>query len=578
MYLSREIRTVQVLFAVLVAAALVLRILQAFVNLPFSVEFTVFVLFVVAVALWGRQVRVRTLNPQLQWQFIMVETLLILWLGLQTWLEVFTPATSPQSRFLEYLDYLPGLFIPLLLLLRVLALHRRENEGVDPRWTWLFVPTTLLLVLVLTNDLHGWVFRFPTASADSAAFELPAHGWGYYLVMVWILMLTAGILAVFFRRAIALDKLRLTWAPMIPLLVGMIYSVVILGFPGTPLKQILSTSQISCLVFVAFVELLFDLRFIPSNDNYRSFWEASSLRAGILNQDGVLRYRTPRCAPVSLDQAQRALQHPILMDHGNSSLRAIAVPGGIAYWHRDLGQLKNLKARLENLGDVEQKQSQLQAQLIELAAKQWEVSFLRRDYALLRELADHPRQELYSLLLEAQLLVSVDFENASRLVFWGQYLRGLYELAGAAKMDEGGNGRLVSGRDLEQGVHAILVASRWLGVPVNFVDPGADGLPDLDSVSAVTAYAVFCEVIGGVLDPALSPQVNLDFPPGFVAGSVVVSDLGAADSWRLSSQVNSLVRRVGGAAHFDWGQDSFDFSFRLPLQPEHETVTVGEVD
>ena len=87
------------------------------------------------------------------------------------------------------------LFIPLLCVFVALSLGKPENYRL-PKWTsLLYIPTTLLLLLVLTNDLHQLVFVFP---ADAAAWLDTDHGYGagYFAVMGYIAlgMVTAIIM------------------------------------------------------------------------------------------------------------------------------------------------------------------------------------------------------------------------------------------------------------------------------------------------------------------------------------------------------------------------------------------------
>lgn len=65
------------------------------------------------------------------------------------------------------------------------SLGKPENYRL-PKWTsLLYIPAVLLLLLVLTNDLHQLVFVFP---ADAAAWLDTDHGYGvgYFIVMGWI--------------------------------------------------------------------------------------------------------------------------------------------------------------------------------------------------------------------------------------------------------------------------------------------------------------------------------------------------------------------------------------------------------
>lgn len=110
--------------------------------------------------------------------------LCVFWLSIRT--VKFFFATSPAAiRYLWYGYYFPMLFIPLLCVFAALSLEKPENYRL-PRWTrLLYIPMTLLLLLVLKNDLQQLVFVFPE---NAAAWLDTDHGYGagYFIVMGWI--------------------------------------------------------------------------------------------------------------------------------------------------------------------------------------------------------------------------------------------------------------------------------------------------------------------------------------------------------------------------------------------------------
>lgn len=58
------------------------------------------------------------------------------------------------TRYLWYLYYVPQVLAPLFSLNAALQIGRREDELFLRRWYWLFVPATLLIGGILTNDWH----------------------------------------------------------------------------------------------------------------------------------------------------------------------------------------------------------------------------------------------------------------------------------------------------------------------------------------------------------------------------------------------------------------------------------------
>ena len=86
----------------------------------------------------------------------------------------------------------------------------------------------LLLLMVLTNDLHSLVFKINYAVSNDDY----KHNIGYYMVVIWImyLFLNATIRLVLQRMTYKKDiKLLIPFAPII---LGLIYTILYIIFPG----------------------------------------------------------------------------------------------------------------------------------------------------------------------------------------------------------------------------------------------------------------------------------------------------------------------------------------------------------
>lgn len=133
---------------------------------------------------WGVSLWQRIVQAQVRRYLAATAALCVFWLSIRT-VKFFFAATPAAIRYLWYGYYFPMLFLPLLCVFVALSLGKPENYRL-PKWTsFLYIPTALLLLLVLTNDLHQLVFVFP---ADAAAWLDTDHGYGagYFAVMGYI--------------------------------------------------------------------------------------------------------------------------------------------------------------------------------------------------------------------------------------------------------------------------------------------------------------------------------------------------------------------------------------------------------
>ncbi|MGN0604352.1 MAG: histidine kinase N-terminal 7TM domain-containing protein, partial [Oscillospiraceae bacterium] len=88
------------------------------------------------------------------------------------------------NRILWYCYYIPMLFVPLLSIFVSASIGKPENSRMSK---WLIPATTLTFIftlLVLTNDLHQFVFAFPE-NASVFTDEDYTYQTGYILVIGW---------------------------------------------------------------------------------------------------------------------------------------------------------------------------------------------------------------------------------------------------------------------------------------------------------------------------------------------------------------------------------------------------------
>ena len=93
---------------------------------------------------------------------------------------------SQMNRYCWYSYYIPMVLIPLLggMLLPHIGQSERYRPGKSRR-LW-YIPAVSLMGLVLTNDLHQLVFRFP----DGIVFFQNRYTYqiGYFVIFAWCLL------------------------------------------------------------------------------------------------------------------------------------------------------------------------------------------------------------------------------------------------------------------------------------------------------------------------------------------------------------------------------------------------------
>lgn len=141
---------------------------------------------------WGISLYNRTVHPQVRRLLLNVDLLMLFWILVRTLR--FQLNTSPgMDRMLGYLYYAPMLGIPVLCVQLVLTVDRSERYRLSAWARMLWLPSAVLLELVLTNDLHQQVFRLQQPWNENYQY-----GWLFGLVVGWIvicILLAFGIIA-----------------------------------------------------------------------------------------------------------------------------------------------------------------------------------------------------------------------------------------------------------------------------------------------------------------------------------------------------------------------------------------------
>ena len=116
-------------------------------------------------AAWGLSVRQRIVQKQVCRFMTVTAVLLIIWMVVRS-AKYFIFRQPDAVRYLWYLFYLPMLFVPMLALLIAMSLGKPDEYKFPKGMSVLWIISGTLLLLVLTNDLHQFVFTFPKDAVE----------------------------------------------------------------------------------------------------------------------------------------------------------------------------------------------------------------------------------------------------------------------------------------------------------------------------------------------------------------------------------------------------------------------------
>ena len=276
--------------------------------LPSAVCFLLTNLIYIGLAMaWGFSISNRILHKNVRQYLLLGCAMAVMWMFLRTVKYRFFE-DNHVTRYLWYLYYVPQILAPLFSLFAALEVGRREGDAISPKWYLLLIPATLLIGGVLTNDLHQTVFR---ATPGVATLEDDyTHGWLYYIVMAWmiVLLLTAG--GVVYRKCRVFESRRYAWVPLGIFLGG--FALCALSF--AEIYTFHKMPECFCLTFAAFWESCLQVGLLPTNGHYSYFFSESTIAAQIVDGQGTPVYRAKNAPDLTAGQLDAAAREAILLN------------------------------------------------------------------------------------------------------------------------------------------------------------------------------------------------------------------------------------------------------------------------
>ena len=374
-------------------------------------------IYIGLLAAWGISVQTRIIQTQVRRYLLVIAGLMLLWLTLRT--VKYNTYHMTAERFLWYGYYLPMLFIPVLAVLVALSLGKPENYRL-PKWThFLYLPSALLFLLVLTNDLHQLVFFFPTGVLSTREYD---YGIGYYVVLAWMVLCAAAALVIILAKCRIPQSRRYLWLPVVPFALA-------LGYCAAYIKGVywvwllagdLTVSM--CLIITAIFESCIQCSLIQSNTHYAELFHASTIGALITDRDFSVACAAENARSVDSQTLMAAAESPVVTADGIRISEA-PIRWGHVFWEDDISpmlavlkELDDTREELQSYGSILQAENAQKARRKKLEEQE-------RLYRAMQEKAAAPAVRLSNL---AKALQGVQDADAARFRLWKMTVIGAY--------------------------------------------------------------------------------------------------------------------------------------------------------
>lgn len=362
-----------VITLLLVAAAMACRRIGQEGHLRITLGYIRSFIYIGLFAAWGGSVRRRVVQKRVRRYLGAIAALMVFWIAIRT-AKYFLISDPGLARFSWYLYYLPMLFVPLLAVSISSSMGKPEDFRLKPWTAAFYIPTAALVLLVLTNDLHRWVFTFPP---DAAVWTDHAYGYGtgYWAVMGWAALCGATALVVMLIKCRVPRSRTVLWLPVMPIVLAVGYAVAMI-YRVPAVRFFMGDVTVSmCLFFMAFFECSIQCGLIQSNTHYNKLFRAADIRALIADADYNILLSSTDAGLPDRELMRETETAPVLLD-GGVRLCGAPIRCGHVIWSEDvsevyglLSQLREVNGRLSEDNDLLEAENEMKKRRAKVAEK-----------------------------------------------------------------------------------------------------------------------------------------------------------------------------------------------------------------
>lgn len=372
------------------------------------------------------------------------------------------------SRFTGYLFCVPILLISLSFFFISLFISVNEEQRLSRKWYFVPAITIILILLILTNDLHQPEFSW---------YKL---GWVIYTAVIWQSLLYIISVKILISKCLVNVTKRNAWVIFIPFIAGIV--LIMLYSTGNMIKingnNIIEFPEILCFMAAGVLECCMRLGLIPTNEVYNRLFRVLFISSHITDHLESTIY-TSDVTHFAQDQSYPENNTRI---GKHSILHRMKIPGGFGFWQDDVTELDRLNTELADARNRLSEEAELTRLKNELKENQAKIRQRTIVYDTIAERTKSQSVAISRIAKEARLSSDKAFREKSRkhILLLGAYIK---RYANLMLLSE--DRKVIEVGELSISVAEVLRYLNLFGIPAELLNT-AEG-----SVPADVAFTVF---------------------------------------------------------------------------------------
>lgn len=358
-----------------------------------------------------------------------ISALLIFWIIVSCCKHFVFADNATIVRYLWYAYYIPQILTAAFGLIMAIMVGKGENAK-PGKWIWALLGAAfVLIVFVLTNDLHQLVFSFP--EGQEWINEVCAHEFGYYFIMAVIMLCGVSTLIILVRKCRVSGRKKFAGFPFLCMAFMTAYWIFYFKEDGLVYSYLNDMSVVGCLLIAATFESIIECGLIQTNIGYDNLFHNSSIAAQITDYVHKVCYASGNAKNVPVEIMEAADTSPVMLDK-SLMLSGAEIRGGHIYWQENVKELLSVQEKLEMIqaelrdtGDVLKALAEQKAYRLHLEEENKLYDLVETQtaaqVAVLRELTAELRQtedlNMAKRLLGKIVIIGTYIKRRSNLIF-----------------------------------------------------------------------------------------------------------------------------------------------------------------
>lgn len=229
----------------------------------------------------------KTIDKKTKIYFIILFCLFAFWLGIKIFDKV--SAFNDNNDYTWYLLYIPLLFIPSMWFITNNQIYIKNKTCKRVVAIISLVISLLLLVLVLTNDFHQFVFIFPVGEIGPHSSNYK-YNLGYFIIYAFIFIEILTTIVLFYTFSNKKTTIKQKILPSLVILLVLAYSIVyVVGDLYVPYLSDMTLVYTILGTILVYVSLKCGL--VKNSGAYFEFFETCNVPLAIVNEKQDIEYQ-----------------------------------------------------------------------------------------------------------------------------------------------------------------------------------------------------------------------------------------------------------------------------------------------